>query len=107
MQPGASTVQFKPGIENIDRVNESLSRWRSGGCLPLSMNVIEFWGVGDPFFGGNQDDRPLGVNGLILSRPYKDEDIAEFASIELAHEAAKQIPNRRAGSLLGVLTKWR
>lgn len=91
-------------LENARYVSRSLSQWRS---LPLSMSVIEYTGSGDPFFGGSADDRALGKNGLILTRPYTQDDIAEFATIEQAHEAAQRIPNRRPDSILGVAPRWR
>jgi hypothetical protein len=78
----------------------------AGGCLPKKMIVIEFCGDGDPFFGGSADDRPLGVDGLILER-CSNEPRVEFGTIEEAHEAVKSIQNRRLDSLLGVLPWWR
>lgn len=60
---------------------------------------------GDRIFGGNADDRPLGVNGLILERS-SNEPRAEFKTIEEAHEAAKAIKNRRLDTILGVLPWW-
>ncbi|WP_303786751.1 hypothetical protein [Azovibrio restrictus] len=52
-----------------------------------------FYGDNDPAFGGNADDRPLGVNGLILERG-SSVPRAEFKTIEEAHEVAKAIKNR-------------
>lgn len=85
----------------VDRVK---SLWPS---LPLGMSVCEFHGDGDPFFGGCADDRPLGKAGEILTRPYRLDEIATFATIEDAHAAVQSIPNRRPGSRLGVMPWWR
>lgn len=82
---------------------EALKRW---GSTPKSMIVIEFGGTGDPFFGGNADDRALGVDGLIKSRMSKVET-AEFATVQEAHEAAVKVPNRRPNTILGVAPTWR
>lgn len=57
-------------------------------------------------FGGSADDRPLGIDGLILERG-SNAPRAEFETIEQAHEATKAIKNRRPNSILGVLPSWR
>lgn len=82
---------------------DALKRW---GTAPKSMIVIEFAGTGDPFFGGNADDRALGVDGLIKTRMSRVET-AEFATVQQAHEAAVKVPNRRPNSILGVAPTWR
>jgi hypothetical protein len=108
MESSVSTVQFDPGLEDVDYVRRTLTEWRIRGLhLPESMIVVEFWGDGDPFFGGKADDRSLGINGSILARGTKRAVPAVFATLEHAHEAAKRIPNRRAGSVLGVMPTWR
>jgi hypothetical protein len=91
-------------LENPAYVEQTKAKWRR--CLPKGMNVIEFCGAGDPCFGGNADDRPLGINGLILERG-SNEPRAEFKTIEEAHEAAKAVRNRRPNTILGVLPWWR
>lgn len=87
-------------LENPAYLEKTKAMWR--GYLPKGMHVVEFYGDSDPAFGGNADDRPLGVNGLILERG-SSVPRAEFKTIEEAHEAAKAIKNRRPGSILGVL----
>lgn len=73
---------------------------------PRSMIVMEFLGVGDPFFGGTADDRPLGISGRIVV-PNALEDVAHFATIEEAHAAVQHVPNLRNGGVLGVLPTWK
>lgn len=92
------------GLEDWNYVVETKQSWR---VLPDHMKVMEFSGKGDPFFGGNACDLVLGKCGRILHEPTVDPDEgAVFATIEEAHEAAKRIPNRRVGSILGVLPVW-
>jgi hypothetical protein len=94
-------------LENPDYVARLKAEWPS---LPISMTVIEFWGDGDGYFGGSSDDRPLMRQGHIrrdIRESYQDLGVANFATIEAAHEAAKLIPNRREGSILGVSPSWR
>jgi hypothetical protein len=76
--------------------------WRS---QPTSMIVAEYHGYGDPFFGGNADDRVLGECGTILPHA-PNRPAAVFATIEEAAQAALKIPNRRPGSSLGVVPRW-
>ncbi|MGF6603988.1 hypothetical protein P3T23_008743 [Paraburkholderia sp. GAS448] len=83
-------------------VEDLSSRW---GAPPKSMIVIEYGGTGDPFFGGNADDRALGVDGLIQVRMSKVET-AKFATIQEAHEAALKVANRRPNTILGVAPTW-
>ena len=64
--------------------------------------AVEFFGKGDPFFGGTADDRPLLKSGLFASHPRR-EDIAEFPTQDAALEAARRAPNRREG---GLLSTW-
>lgn len=64
--------------------------------------AVEFFGNGDPFFGGTADDRPLLKSGLFASHPRR-EDIAEFSTQDAALEAAGKAPNRREG---GLLSSW-
>ncbi len=96
-----------------DVQEDTLAARRLIGYLPEGapayddMTVIEFFGTGDAFFDGSTDDRPLGKEGHILSRPYNRDAIAIFPSIDVAHEAAKAITNRRPNSLLGVAPRWR
>jgi len=107
MKSIAASVKFEQGLEHIDYVTARLANWGGRASnLPTSMTVIEYWGDGDPFFGGQADDRSLGKSGSILPRPTNHADVAVFATIEEAHEAAKKIPNRREGSILGVAPSW-
>lgn len=93
------------GLESSEFVLNKLVLWQKN-VMPKSMMVCEYAGTGDPFFGGNQDDRLLGISGNIIV-PRSNEQPAVFLTIEAAHEAAKAITNRRENSLLGVLPQWR
>jgi hypothetical protein len=64
--------------------------------------AVEFFGRGDPFFGGTADDRPLLNNGRFASHPRRKE-VAEFPTKDAALKAARKAPNRREG---GLLTSW-
>lgn len=48
------------------------------------------------------DNRPLGVSGsfLLTATAYGESDIAEFRTVDAAHEAANRAPNRRSGHQL-------
>lgn len=93
----------KLSLEQAGYVEKTKAAWPG---LPLGMHVIEYCGDGDPAFGGTADDRVLGIEGQILARHARTA-VAEFATIEAAHEAAKVISNRRPNSLLGVAPWWR
>lgn len=102
-QPSVSG-HYEPGLESWSYVVATKQRWR---VLPDHMKVMEFSGKGDPFFGGNACDLVLGKCGQILQGPTADPDtVAVFSTIEEAHKAAKRIPNRRPGSILGILPAW-
>lgn len=62
--------------------------------------VLEFFGNGDPFFGGSADDRPLGKSGSFLSGSYPRAAVAEFESESAAIAAANAAPNKRDGGLI-------
>ncbi len=89
-------------LEHPAYVEQTKAKWR---CQPKGMTVVEFFGSGDPAFGGNADDRSLGCNGLILERN-SSVPCAEFQTIEAAHEVARAIKNRRPDTILGVLPWW-
>lgn len=91
-------------LEDPAYVEQTKAQW--GQCQPRRMGVIEFYGTGDPAFGGSADDRSLGFDGLILQRG-SNGPRAEFETTEQAHAAAKAIKNRRPNSILGVLPSWR
>ncbi|TAL80705.1 MAG: hypothetical protein EPN77_19395 [Candidimonas sp.] len=84
----------------IDRCN---AMWK---VKPKSVIVIEYFGDGDPHYGGAADDRALGVDGKILLSSSSSAPAATFATVEDAHLAAVAIPNRRANSILGVIPSW-
>jgi len=90
-------------LEKPEYLAHQKKLWRS--VLPKVMIIVEYQGTGDPAFGGTADDRPLGENGIILSQS-SNLPRAEFLTIEAAHEAAKEIKNRRQGSILGVIPTW-
>ncbi len=65
------------------------------------MLVIEYCGDGDPFFGGDADDRALRTDGK-FHKPHQCNKAAIFTTIEQAHEAIKTASifrrsNSRAG----------
>ena len=82
---------------------------REWGQLPHSMRIVEFWGNGDPFFGGSADDRPVLISGKIREDDQSPWDCVtkKFNTLKEAQEWALKIPNRRPGSLLGVCPSWR
>ena len=92
----------KLSLEDPAYVSSVKARWP---VMPKVMGVVEYSGTGDPFFGGDADDRALGLEGRILPR-LSSEPRAQFKTIEDAHEAAVLIQNRRPGSLLGVTPSW-
>lgn len=94
-------------LEQPDAVGRIRGKWR--GAEPKSMIVIEYCGNGDPAFGGTADDRALGPDGFILGFDQRLQKIEpmEFPTLEAAHEAAKQVKNRRPNSMLGVAPTWR
>ncbi|WP_046867102.1 hypothetical protein [Microvirga massiliensis] len=65
--------------------------------------VTEFFGRGDPFFGGSADDRPLGVSEAFLAGSYQRLVVQRFTTRELAEAAANQA-KARDGSLVSVGT---
>lgn len=78
------------------------------GCLPISMIIIEYFGDGDPAFGGSADDRPVLTTGQVADRQVqKGAPIANFNTVAEAHEFAMLIPNRRPSAILGVAPTWR
>ena len=89
-------------LENQDYVHCVKAQW---GVLPTRMTVVEYCGKGDQFFGGSVDDRPLGKDGNIVA-PTSNVESADFVTIEDAHEAAKNVANRRSSSVLGVIPYW-
>lgn len=67
----------------------------------LGYEVTEFFGKGDPFFGGSADDRPLGKSGEFLTGVYVLSEIARFETKEEA-EAAVAKATKRKGGLIGI-----
>ena len=102
----ASSFRRQPDLRDEAYVLALKQRW--GAHPPKWMQVIEFFGTGDPGFGGSADDRPLGTHGRIVEGPrwLTGERAARFETIDQAHAAALRIPNLRPGGLLGVLTWW-
>lgn len=62
--------------------------------------VIEFYGRGDPFFGGNASDRPLGRDGRFIEGSYLRSEVARFETEGAARTAGEAAPNRRQGGLI-------
>lgn len=99
--------KLQPGQDGF--VEQTRRFWCSRGLSePASLMVIEYWGDGDPAFGGSADDRVLGPDGMILTlqKRWFTEPVL-FTSLEAAHEAAKHITNRRTDSILGIAPQWR
>jgi len=93
-----------PSSPEFDRTL-ALARWR---VLPVAFGLIEFHGDGDPAFGGNADDRAILTTGRVAERTRLGQPpAAEFADLESALAAAQAIPNRRPGSILGLVPRWR
>lgn len=63
----------------------------------------EFWGDGDPMFGGKADDRALGRGGSFLPTMHQWHEVASFPTQEAAIEAANAASNRRADGLISAL----
>lgn len=78
------------------------------GSLPVSMKLMEYHGDGDPAFGGAADDRVVLTTGKVAERGLSVSDRpAMFSTVAEAHRFAQAIPNRRPGSILGLVPKWR
>lgn len=93
-------------LDSYEYVECKKKCWRH--AIPTSMIVMEYFGTGDIAFGGTADDRPLGESGRIFKQSWRTtEQVAEFLTLEEAHSAALSIPNRRKGSILGVVPNWR
>jgi hypothetical protein len=69
----------------------------------MPFTVIEFWGKGDPFFGGTADDRPLGTSGRFLTGSYNRADVAHFETREHGLAAGEAAPNRRRAGRIGTI----
>lgn len=79
-------------------------RWlQENKQLPKEIYVIEFYGTGDPYFGGAADDRELTIHGSIWDGNYPKPDAMVFTSIEDAAKVALTINNRRPNSILGLI----
>jgi hypothetical protein len=72
---------------------------------PIYFEAMEFYGKGDPYFGGSADDRPLGRNGQFLRIANRD-DIAHFDSESAATDAAAAATHRPGGKV-GIIPVWR
>jgi len=102
-----ASEKLEPGQHGF--VEYKRAAWLARGWPePASVLVIEFYGDGDPAFGGSADDRALGPAGEILNRQRRAEGVEpiEFGAIEDAHLACQAIVNRRPGSILGIAPRW-
>ena len=63
---------------------------------------MEFKGKGDPFFGGNADDRALLTDGFF---GHSDErnPAARYLTARDAIAAGERAPNRRSGAVVGAV----
>jgi len=68
----------------------------------LVWTVTEFWGDGDPMFGGRARDLSLGQDGAFGWNSWSTT--ATFATREAALAAGEVAPNRRAGGLLAAMS---
>ncbi len=95
-----------PDIRDPDCIQHARKRWPAGR-EPKWFHIVEFYGDGDPFFGGTADDRPLGVSGRFLSKEESHlEESAVFFRLEEAVAAGRAASNIRPGSLIGLITHW-
>lgn len=69
----------------------------------MPFTACEFWGRGDPFFGGSADDRDLLVDGSFATGGYHVSQVARFATAEEARAAAEKAPNRRPDARLSIM----
>ena len=60
--------------------------------------AIEFWGTGDPMFGGQADDRTLSTSGK-FERAVGRANRATFPTREAAQAAADAAPKRDGGKV--------
>lgn len=67
--------------------------------------VLEFYGKGDPMFGGGADDRVLGKNGAFLTGVHSRSDYKTFPSKESALAHGEAASNRRPGGKLLAVPK--
>jgi hypothetical protein len=67
----------------------------------IGYEAMEFCGKGDPMFGGNADDRPLGLDGQFMRR-YVHHQIARFQTREAA-QAAADFATKRPGARVGII----
>ena len=95
----------RKSLEYPEAVEHRKQIW--GSNRPIDMLVIEYCGDGDPFFGGDADDRVLCTDGK-FHKPHQCNKAAIFTTIEQAHEAIKTASIfRRSNSIVGVLPRWR
>lgn len=70
--------------------------------------IIEFFGRGDPFFGGSADDRTLCADGVFRSTGhYRPDQVARFETKAEALEFALGASNLRAGGLVSAMEEAR
>lgn len=65
----------------------------------VGFTVAEFYGRGDPYFGGTADDRPLGTAGTFLDGCYHLGEVARFDTRDAAQQAADAAPQRSGGKV--------
>ena len=63
---------------------------------------MEFYGQGDPFFGGSADDRTLLTDGCFGHRSGRNPP-ARFVDAKTALEAGRKAVNRRGSALLSAI----
>ena len=65
--------------------------------------VVEFYGTGDPYFGGDAEDRSLGWDGEFLVGGHHVSERALFETEQDAQLTAEAARNKRKGGLISVL----
>lgn len=68
--------------------------------------IMEFFGRGDPFFGGSADDRTLCADGVFRSTGhYRPDQVARFETKAEALEFALGASNARPGGIISPMTE--
>jgi hypothetical protein len=79
------------------------------------IRVWEFFGTGDPFFGGSADDRVLHLRGMVpvflrsWERTAQDREArfnsvaAAQAAVDFAHKALPQNLRPRKGAIISIM----
>lgn len=114
-EPGREFHWYLSGQALVsDRYDLTGCEWGPGALkryqlhvTPIGYKVTEYWGKGDPMFGGSADDRPLCVCGQFKpSGTYRLSDVAIIKTQEAA-KAAADAATKRPGGLVSITPVWR